>query len=663
MLPLDQCVGRAEAGAKAERLARVRAAGLPALDGVVLLDGEAVDDAALSAALARLAPLGDGRFIVRSSSVKEDVAGASAAGVFASVTGARDLDEVKAAIAVVRASASDETARAYFATQSPLPMAVLIQPMARATTLGVAMSCDGGWLVEERRAGEPEWGDVESRRLKSDDLGALGNRLRALESLMSRPIDAEYAQLADDVVVLQVRPRARGPLESSDAEFASFAERGRWRLDAEHNPRPLSAAQAGLVALVDALGVGARQRVVGGWLFVEEGAKRGLSPLPLGELRRRFDDEVAPDCRRRFAAAADLGAALDAFLHMYRRHVVEVAPAISLARATLDQFLRAQLNQPLAMHGALLGGAGGAFLRRDRALWLLGGDASRLADYLREFGAWAPAWDVAAPPDYESAERVLASARALSSSGDPAERHRAAAITAGAAASELRQRLDPSARGEFDSLLPTARAAVEVGEDDDALFFEAQRLVRRALLDLQLPLAEKIDVFDLPLAVVRTHAADVVRSGAAVVAAMDWRQLAAQGRAARLAAERLLPPRAIEDGRPLPSLPPSAQLLRGHATAGRARGRAFVLSDPAQAPSSLPEGAVLVTPAILPSLAYLLPGCRALVTAHGGATSHGATLAREYGVPAVLGARGADSIVDGADLIVDGAAGRVYLLT
>jgi phosphoenolpyruvate-protein kinase (PTS system EI component) len=54
---------------------------------------------------------------------------------------------------------------------------------------------------------------------------------------------------------------------------------------------------------------------------------------------------------------------------------------------------------------------------------------------------------------------------------------------------------------------------------------------------------------------------------------------------------------------------------------------------------------------------------KAIVVAHGGATSHGATLAREYGVPAVLGARGADAIADGAELFVDGAAGRVYRIT
>ena len=198
----------------------------------------------------------------------------------------------------------------------------------------------------------------------------------------------------------------------------------------------------------------------------------------------------------------------------------------------------------------------------------------------------------------------------------------------------------------FKALLPAAREAVAVGEDDDVLFFEAQRLVRRALLALALPLEDPADVFELPL--------DAVRR--AVPTNVDWRALVSAGRASRRAAERVTPPLYIEDGRPRPVWPVAKQLLRGHATAGRARGRAVVVRDPAQAPPSLGEDAVLVVPALLPSLAYLLPACRALVTAHGGATSHGATLAREYGVPAVLGVRGAEEIADGAELFVDGAA-------
>ncbi|HEX8951444.1 MAG TPA: PEP-utilizing enzyme, partial [Polyangia bacterium] len=82
----------------------------------------------------------------------------------------------------------------------------------------------------------------------------------------------------------------------------------------------------------------------------------------------------------------------------------------------------------------------------------------------------------------------------------------------------------------------------------------------------------------------------------------------------------------------------------------------------ADAPSSLPPDAVLVVPAIVPSLTPLIAQARALVTDHGGALSHGATLAREYGVPAVLGVGHATTLADGVALYVDGDGGRVYVL-
>ncbi|HEY7956043.1 MAG TPA: PEP-utilizing enzyme, partial [Polyangia bacterium] len=140
------------------------------------------------------------------------------------------------------------------------------------------------------------------------------------------------------------------------------------------------------------------------------------------------------------------------------------------------------------------------------------------------------------------------------------------------------------------------------------------------------------------------------------------RAIAARERAAQERALRLTPPDAIDDGEPRHLRPHGRAILRGHPTAGCARGRAVIVRSLAGAPTTLPFDAILVVPAILPSLTYLLPAARALVTDHGGATSHGATLAREYGVPAVLGTGRATSLTDGAELYVDATSGRVYLL-
>jgi phosphohistidine swiveling domain-containing protein len=639
MLRLDDCDERA--GRKAATLARLRAAGLPVLDGVALLPDEPVDDAALEAALSQL---GGERFAVRSSSSIEDAPGVSGAGVFESVIGARGLDGVKAAIARVRASAGGEPARAYLAARG-LPaaqMAVLIQPVVRADTLAVARSRDGGgFLVEERRAGEPEWGDVTARVVSSDAA------LEKIAALLGGPVDVELARSGEAVTFLQARPRATTPARH-DFPVAGLGG-GSWRLDAEHNPEPLSAAQAGLVARVDALGIGAEQRVVGGWLFVARGGSRKTTPVPLPELRKRFDGEIAPDCDARLRAVEDapLAEVLDAYDHVWRRYVGEVGPTLKRAREQLDQLLRMNLGEGLAQNGALLAGLGGLTVERDQLLWKLGRGEASFADYCARFGALAPAWDVAVAPDDESEPRVRAvAARLAAAARSPDELHADALARADAAGHETLERLDRMARRAFKALLPLVRDALPVAEDDDLLFFRAQRAVRRALLRAapSLGLTDPTLVFELPLDHGLANANDTANAN----------------RAARLAAARTVPPLAVDEG--VARHPESATVLRGHATSGKARGRALVVRSPAAAPAALPDDAILVVPAILPSLAYLLPGARALVTDHGGATSHGATLAREYGIPAVLGTRSATTLPDGAELYVDADAGRVYLL-
>lgn len=76
----------------------------------------------------------------------------------------------------------------------------------------------------------------------------------------------------------------------------------------------------------------------------------------------------------------------------------------------------------------------------------------------------------------------------------------------------------------------------------------------------------------------------------------------------------------------------------------------------------LHPGEVLVCPYTSPAWTSLFASASAVITEIGGAGAHAAIVAREYGIPAVMGVAGATSrIVDGQDLLVDGTAGRVYL--
>jgi pyruvate,water dikinase len=71
---------------------------------------------------------------------------------------------------------------------------------------------------------------------------------------------------------------------------------------------------------------------------------------------------------------------------------------------------------------------------------------------------------------------------------------------------------------------------------------------------------------------------------------------------------------------------------------------------------------VLVCAATAPEWTPYFGVIGALVTGSGGVLTHGAVVAREYGLPAVVGLESATSrIPDGAYVIVDGSAGTVTL--
>jgi len=96
------------------------------------------------------------------------------------------------------------------------------------------------------------------------------------------------------------------------------------------------------------------------------------------------------------------------------------------------------------------------------------------------------------------------------------------------------------------------------------------------------------------------------------------------------------------------------------ASPGVARGNARVLRTPVGA--QLEPGEVLVAPATDPGWTPLFLTASALVMEMGGMMSHGAVVAREYGIPAVVGVAGAtERIVTGQPLRVDGSAGTVAI--
>jgi pyruvate, water dikinase len=100
--------------------------------------------------------------------------------------------------------------------------------------------------------------------------------------------------------------------------------------------------------------------------------------------------------------------------------------------------------------------------------------------------------------------------------------------------------------------------------------------------------------------------------------------------------------------------------LTGHPSGiGRAAGRACVVRSERDL-DRVGLGDVLVTGVAGPALAAVLPRVAGVVAERGGSTSHLAALARERGIPAVLGVPGATRrIPDGAEVAVDGITGIV----
>jgi rifampicin phosphotransferase len=175
-----------------------------------------------------------------------------------------------------------------------------------------------------------------------------------------------------------------------------------------------------------------------------------------------------------------------------------------------------------------------------------------------------------------------------------------------------------------------------------ALLEEAERLVQANVLP------EKEDIFYLTFS--ELH--DVVRTNQ-----LD-NQLIRQRKDAFRSYHALTPPRVLtSDGEVIAGAyrrddVPAGALIGLPVSAGTIEGRARVILDMAQA--DLEAGDILVTAYTDPSWTPLFVAITGLVTEVGGLMTHGAVIAREYGLPAVVG------VVDATRLIRDGQRIRVH---
>ena len=249
---------------------------------------------------------------------------------------------------------------------------------------------------------------------------------------------------------------------------------------------------------------------------------------------------------------------------------------------------------------------------------------------------------------------------------DPADRRRRSAERREMTAAAVAARLDPIRRSAFERLLRRAQVVAPAREDALADVGLAWPQLRRMLLELGRRLVARgsirraEDIFWL-------HRAEIADPTPGLVDQVERRKEIWRGQ------RRATPPQLLPKGGALVEsmrrwLPASSEdqvgdVIKGTAaSAGVVTATARVLSGPEDFGSMVP-GEVLVASITTPAWTSLFAMAAAVVTDIGGPLSHSSIVAREYGIPAVLGTAVATRrIHSGQRIRVDGDAGTVTLL-
>lgn len=242
---------------------------------------------------------------------------------------------------------------------------------------------------------------------------------------------------------------------------------------------------------------------------------------------------------------------------------------------------------------------------------------------------------------------------------------------------ETERSFDPLRRYVFRRLVRWAQRLAPYRED--ALFYlgAAWPLLRRFALELGQRLVEagSLDTADDVFFLESEELEKAVAARAAGEARPDLARLARDRRALREEQRRLHPPAAVPPTAGLRWGPidlsgretqrrnvADATTLQGFAVSpGRITAPASVILSPADFELMEP-GTILVCPTTTPAWTPLFAQARGLVTDIGGILAHGSIVAREYGIPAVMGTGSATQrITSGQEITIDGSAGTVTL--
>ncbi|MET0782510.1 MAG: PEP-utilizing enzyme, partial [Microbacterium sp.] len=395
------------------------------------------------------------------------------------------------------------------------------------------------------------------------------------------------------------------------------------------------------------------------------------------------------------ALAAELRARADTMRGSIELHF-RLAMPYALGIFELVQFCRTRIGWAPEQTLEMLSGLADVASEPGRALAALGtlpaGSAERADAYerfLRYFGCRALDVEVAEPTLAESPHLLGALIAAAREAGS-VDVEAAQLDARRQVVKRARSQLSGSRVAEFDRLLAGAERVYGLRDDNVFLMVDAPlALVRYAALEAGRRLAERgtLDAAEDVFHLTTDEAADAVESRHPLD---DVRELARRGRGERTWAIANPGPISYgEDPGPaprftgltraertpteaemlmgeliMPSVTASAQgedgVLRGTpASAGRVTGTARIVHAEADF-HRLEPGDIMVCPGTRPSWSVIFPIIGGLVADAGGALSHPAIIAREYGVPAVVAAVGASDVIrDGEVITVDGTEGTV----
>jgi pyruvate,water dikinase len=309
---------------------------------------------------------------------------------------------------------------------------------------------------------------------------------------------------------------------------------------------------------------------------------------------------------------------------------------------------------------------------------------ARFQDHLDRFGHAVYNLDFASPVAADDPSALLGTVKFyLRGQGtDPYERQRRSAERREDHTRRVISRLGPRRRAAFLRLLHWAQSTAPAREDALADIGLAWPLLRRMLLELgrrladSAVIAEPADVFWLRHRELRTAVEfGLAEAGAAAVslagavrpvraAAVEERKMLWRGQL-KAAAPQMLPEsrwmeKSLTSMMPAGSQHQLGDVIKGTgASPGRVTAPARVLRGPQDFGLMVP-GEVLVARITTPAWTSLFAMAAAVVTDVGGPLSHSSIVAREYGIPAVLGTGVATQrLTSGQQIRVDGDAGTV----